>query len=87
MTRASDRPSSYARIAVKVHRRVALIRTEDGILSEELLAHKKLTHDIVGRLSDCVLLIRPGHANAVVQELQKLGHTPRVIESTSLSST
>ena len=41
-------------------------------------ARKKLAQDIVGRLTDRVLLIRPGRADAVVQELQKMGHTPQV---------
>jgi hypothetical protein len=30
-------------------------------------------------LTDTVLLVRPGRADAVVQELQRLGHTPRVM--------
>jgi hypothetical protein len=66
-----------SRIPVKLHRRVCLIQTEDAVLAEELLASKKMAADIVGRLSDCVLLIRPGRVEAVVQELQRLGHTPR----------
>ncbi len=73
------KPSRAARIPVKLHRRVSLIRTEDAILAEELLAGKKLAQDILGRLSDCVLLVRPGRVEAVVQELQRLGHTPQVL--------
>ena len=60
-------------------RRVCLIQTEDAVLAEELLASKKMAPDIVGRLADRVLLIRPGRVDAVVQELQRLGHTPQVI--------
>ena len=30
------------------------------------------------RLTDRVLLVRPGRVEAVVQELQKMGHTPQV---------
>ena len=48
-----------ARIPVKLHRRVCLIQTEDALLAEELLARKKLAQDIVGRLTECVLLVRP----------------------------
>ncbi len=65
-----------ARIPVKLHRRVALVQTEDAILAEELLARKKLAQDLAGRLTDRVLLVRPGRVDAVVQELQKMGHTP-----------
>ena len=48
------------------------------LLAEELLARKQLARDIVGRLTDRILLIRPGRDDAVVQELQNIGHTPRV---------
>jgi hypothetical protein len=68
-----------ARIPVKLHRQVSMIHTEDAVLAEELLANKKLAQDIVGRLADCVLLVRHGRVEAVVQELQRLGHTPQVI--------
>jgi hypothetical protein len=68
-----------SRIPVKLHRRVCLIQTEDALLAEELLASKKMAQDVVGRLADRVLLIRPGRVDAVVQELQRLGHTPQVI--------
>ena len=68
-----------ARIPVKLHRRVCLIQTEDAVLAEELLAHRKVAQDLVGRLADRVLLVRPGRVDAVVQELRKLGHTPQVL--------
>jgi hypothetical protein len=68
-----------ARIPVKLHKRVCLIQTEDAVLTEELLAHKKLAQDIVGRLAERVLLIRPGRVEAVVAELRKIGHTPQVL--------
>jgi hypothetical protein len=68
-----------ARIPVQLHRRVCLIQTEDAILAEEILAHRKLAQDVVGRLAERVLLVRPGRVEAVVQELRKLGHTPQVL--------
>jgi len=68
-----------ARIPVKLHRRVCLIQTEDAVLAEEVLANRKLAQDIVGRLAERVLLVRHGRADAVVQELQKMGHTPQVM--------
>jgi hypothetical protein len=72
------RPISGTRIPVKLHRRVCLIQTEDAVLAEELLARKKLSRDVVGRLTDRVLLVRPGRVESVVEELQKMGHTPQV---------
>jgi hypothetical protein len=68
-----------ARIAVKLHRRVCLIRTEDAVLAEELLAGRRLSQEVLGRLTDRVLLVRPGRVEAVVQELRRLGHTPQVL--------
>jgi len=56
-----------------------LIQTEDAVLAEELLANKKLAQDIVGRLAERVLLIRAGRVEGIVQELQKMGHTPQVV--------
>ena len=64
---------------MKLHRRVCFIQTEDAVLAQELLAHRKLAQDIVGRLADRVLLVRPGRTEAVVQELQRMGHTPQVL--------
>ncbi len=74
------RPTTGARIPVKIHRRVCLVQTEDAVLAEELLARKKLAQDVVGRLTDRVLLVRPGRVDSVVQELQKMGHTPQVLD-------
>jgi hypothetical protein len=72
------RPVAGTRIPVKLHRRVCLVQTEDAVLAEELMARKKLAQDVVGRLTDCVLLVRPGRVEAVVAELNKMGHTPQV---------
>jgi len=81
---ASDpvRSTTGGRLPVKLHRRVCLVQTEDAVLAEELLARKKLAQEI-GRLTDCVLLVRPGRVEAVVQELQKMGHTPQVVDRRS----
>ncbi len=71
-------PAPGARIPVKLHRRVCLVYTEDAVLAEEVLARRKLAQDIIGRLTERVLLVRPGRVEAVVQELQRMGHTPQV---------
>ena len=73
----SDTPA--ARLPVKLHRRVSLVLTEDAVLAEELLARKKLAQEVAGRLSDRVLLVRPGRVDAVLDELRKMGHTPQVV--------
>jgi hypothetical protein len=68
-----------ARIPAKLHRRVSLVRTEDAVLAEEILARKQLAADLAGRIGDCVLLVKPGRAEAVIAELKAMGHTPQVL--------
>lgn len=68
-----------ARTAVKLHKNVALVRTNDPVLAEELLARKTLSRWVLGRLSDTVLLIQPEESDGVVEELRRMGHTPRVV--------
>jgi hypothetical protein len=71
--------SHQPRLPAKLHRRVCLILTEDAVLAEELLARKKLAVEVAGRLSEQVLLVRPGRVEAVLDELRKAGHTPQVV--------
>lgn len=54
--------------------------TEDALLAEEILARKKLSSDISGRLTNEVLLVRTGRLESVVAELQRMGHTPQVLQ-------
>ena len=71
--------SSIARISVKLHKHVSLIRASEPIVAEELLARKTLSRLIVGRLSDSVLLVRVEDEEAILEELRRMGHTPRVV--------
>jgi hypothetical protein len=71
--------SANARIAVKLHKNVTLVRTTEPVLADELLARKTLSRWVVGRLSDTVLLVQPDEADAVIEELRRMGHTPRVV--------
>ena len=68
-----------ARLPAKLHRRVCLVLTEDAVLAEELLARKKLAAEVAGRLTDKVLLVRPGKVELILDELRKMGHTPQVV--------
>lgn len=72
-------PQPAARIPIKLHRHVSLIRTAEPILAEELLARKSLARLIAGRMSETVLLVRPDEEDAVLDELRRMGHTPRVV--------
>lgn len=68
-----------ARLPAKLHRKVCLVLTEDAVLAEELLARKRLGDQIVGRLSEKALLVRPGQLDVILDELKKMGHTPQVV--------
>ena len=72
-------PPSALRIPVKLHKQVALIRTSEPIVTEELLARKSLSRLIAGRLSDTVMLVRVDDEEAILDELRRMGHTPRVV--------
>ncbi len=76
---ASFNRNPGTRLPFLLHRKVCLVLTDDALLAEELLARKKLAADVAGRLSERVLLIRPGRLEAVLDELRKAGHTPQVI--------
>lgn len=78
---SGSRGAPGTRIPVKLYRRVCLVMTEDAILAEELMANRKLAQEIVGRLTDRVLLVRPGRVESVWQELTRMGHTPQRVES------
>ena len=71
--------SSLLRIPVKLHKNVTLVRTTDPVLAEELMARKALARWVVGRLSETVLLVQPDETDAVIEELRRLGHTPRIV--------
>ena len=71
--------SSSARVPVKLHRQVSLIRVAEPVLAEELLARKSLAKLIAGRLSDTVLLVSSEDEEAILEELRRIGHTPRVV--------
>jgi hypothetical protein len=72
-------PPPPARLPAKLHRRVCLVLTEDAVLAEELLARKRLAAEVVGRLAERALLVRPGRLDVVLDELKKMGHTPQVV--------
>jgi hypothetical protein len=72
-------PAPSMRIAVKLHKQVSLIRTAEPILAEELLARKTLARMVVGRLSETVLLVHAEEEEALLEELRRMGHTPRVV--------
>lgn len=72
-------PEKSHRTPIRLHRNVSLVWTAEPVLAEELLARKPLARLVAGRLSDSVLLIRPEEEEAVLEELRKMGHSPRIV--------
>jgi hypothetical protein len=70
---------STARVPVKLHKNVTLLRTVEPVLAEELMARKSLARWVLGRLCETVLLVQPEESDAVLEELRKIGQTPRVV--------
>jgi hypothetical protein len=64
---------------VKLHKNVTLIRTSEPVLTEELLARKALARTVLARLSDTCLLVKPDDAESAIDELRRMGHTPRIV--------
>lgn len=67
------------RIPVKIHKRVSLLRVADAVLAEELLARKGIARLVVGRLSPTVLLVKQEEEEGLLDELRRIGQTPRII--------
>ena len=82
-THLGGTPGGLTSIPVKLHRNVSLVKTSDAHLAEELLARKKLAALLAGRLTEHVLLVRPGQETAAVEELRKIGQAPQVIRGGS----
>jgi hypothetical protein len=80
----SGKSLGSTRIPVKLHRNVSLVKVNDTHLAEELLARRKLAGLLAGRLTDHVLLVRPGQEAAVVEELRRIGQSPQVIRGGSV---
>ena len=68
-----------SRVPVRLHKNVTLIRTSERVLTEELLARKSLARLVLARLSETFLLVRPDETDAVIDELRKMGHSPRIV--------
>ena len=50
-----------------------------GDAVRQVVARKTLSRWVVGRLSETVLLVQPDEADVVIEELRRMGHTPRVV--------
>ena len=63
-----------------LHANVALVEVQDPFLMAELRADPRLAPLLVAQLSDRVAVVVPGEDEALLRQLLKSGHTPRVVE-------
>ena len=75
-----QRRPANAKIPVKVHRNVSMIRTHDSFIARELLSRPTLSRFLSGRLTDDVLLVQPGHVDDVLEVLKKMGKSPKIVD-------
>ncbi|MGH9838327.1 MAG: hypothetical protein ACREEM_06050 [Blastocatellia bacterium] len=73
-------PAQGSLDAPLLHTHLTLVETAEPELLEELLADRRIGPLLVARLSDCVAVVAPGHANEVQRWLLKAGHTPRIVD-------
>lgn len=62
------------------HVHVTLVEVADPLLLVQLKADPRVANLITAELSDRVVVVRPGFAEALLKVLRKAGHTPKVIE-------
>jgi hypothetical protein len=62
------------------HTNLPLIEVAEDWLLDALLSDQTASRYILRRLSATVALVRPGSVDALLTRLQKLGHTPRVLD-------
>lgn len=74
-------PAEAPLTAPLLHTHLTLVETAEPELLEELLADRRVGPLLVARLSDCVAVVAPGHANEVQRSLLKAGHTPRIVDA------
>jgi hypothetical protein len=65
---------------VRLYDELALIELSDDILLRELLATSSLDRALIHSFSPRVIAVDPSMVDALVAELTRLGHTPRLIE-------
>jgi hypothetical protein len=68
---------------VRLYDELALIELSDDILLRELLATTSLDRALIQSFSARVIAVDPSMVDALVAELTRAGHTPRVIEDGS----
>ena len=76
-------PAQASLAAPLLHTHLTLVETAEPELLEELLADRRVGPLLVARLSDCVAVVAPGHAEEARRWLLKAGHTPRIVDGAS----
>ena len=64
---------------VRLHENISLIKVEDRVSLDAILADAAVQRYLLTRLSDTVAIVAPGQYDALLARLLRLGHTPKVL--------
>ena len=64
-----------------LHQNLPMIETADRLQLDTLIANPSTARYILVRLSDTLAAVAPGQFDALLTQLRKLGHIPRVSKS------
>jgi hypothetical protein len=64
-----------------LHDNVTLLEVSESWILDMVMADQTAGRMVAARVGDCVAMIVPGQADALLARLRKLGHTPRVEEA------
>lgn len=64
-----------------LHENLPLLEVADAVLLDMLMADAQARKLILARLSERVAIVTPGGFDALLVNLRRLGHTPKVLEA------
>lgn len=64
----------------ELHLHAAVLEVAEPALLAELASDARIRRYLLGRLSDTVALVDPGHAEDLEKALLASGHTPKVLQ-------
>jgi hypothetical protein len=77
-TEKAGQPSDQVRTTL--HQSLPLVEVAESWMLDMLMADSIAGRLIVARIAERYAAVVPGQADALLQRMRKLGHTPRVIE-------
>jgi len=64
-----------------LHANLMIVEVAESFLLDELHVNPRLGPMFAAQLSDCVAVVKPDSGEQLIQQLLKVGHTPKIEES------